>query len=274
MKIGIDFGKKANRYFWASIVFAALVILFYIWLYLTQPFSAFANDLLSNVLVVFAAALGASSATLLWFAYDPSDAQRKIWQRFALGLWLWTAAEITWSVVNLTVGEVEIGIPDIFWILAYGPLAACVLRQYDIIVRPSPQARKRLMVLKIAWYAVLIALSALVVVNFFYKLEFVTLVVNAFYPLGEFFLGLAALWMARAFFGGYYARPWFGFLWFAASDLLYAWLEASGLYTWSVESGNFLSGFTDTLYLIAYFSVAIGVLGQWLALCYSFTQRQ
>jgi hypothetical protein len=45
---------------------------------------------------------------------------------------------------------------------------------------------------------------------------------------------------------------------FSASDVLYAYLLASGLYALSAESGNILSLLADTTYIAAYLVVMLG----------------
>ncbi len=269
----VDFRQKSTRIFWVVMIIAALFLLAYVYIYTFEPFSSFGNDLASNLMTIFAALCGAAAVTGVWVVYDRADPSRQVWSRFALGLWLWTFAELAWSVLNMTVGEVEIGFPDIFWILAYGPLAAALFRQYRLVVPPLPEAVIRLKRLSRIWYLALLALSALVVLDFFRPLDFITILINAFYPLGDLLLGLGALWLVNRFRGGTFARPWNGFLWFTVSDLLFAVLEATGAYTWSVENSNFLSTFADVLYTAAYLAVAIGALGQWLTLRYAFTKE-
>jgi hypothetical protein len=82
--------------------------------------------------------------------------------------------------------------------------------------------------------------------------------VNAFYAVGDVALGLGALLIAYAFRNGALGRPWLGLLIFAFSDLLYAWLEASGLYAWSIAEGNILTTITDATYFGAYLAIAFG----------------
>jgi dipeptidyl aminopeptidase/acylaminoacyl peptidase len=85
---------------------------------------------------------------------------------------------------------------------------------------------------------------------------------------GSVLLSVIALWLARNFAGGVFARPWLGLLAFSISDLLYAWLELSGTYAWSVDQGNLLSTISDVAYFGAYLVLGLGVLSQWLFLKY------
>ena len=92
--------------------------------------------------------------------------------------------------------------------------------------------------------------------------------VNAFYPAGDLTLALAAIWLTRNFQGGALGRPWIGLLVFAFADLMYAWLQLSGAYAWSLEQGSLLSGFSDIVYFSAYLILGIGSFSQWLFLKY------
>ncbi len=93
-------------------------------------------------------------------------------------------------------------------------------------------------------------------------------IVNSFYPAGDMLLAMVALWLAHNFTGGAFARPWIGLLVFAFSDLLYAWLEISGTYAWSVNQGNLLSTISDIVYFAAYLVLFMGILHHWLFLKY------
>jgi hypothetical protein len=92
--------------------------------------------------------------------------------------------------------------------------------------------------------------------------------VNSFYPAADILLVCFALWLARKFTGGALARPWLGLLVFAFADFLYAWLQITGTYAWSIENRNWLSAIADIAYLVAYIVLGMGVLYHWLFLKY------
>jgi hypothetical protein len=99
-------------------------------------------------------------------------------------------------------------------------------------------------------------------------------VINSFYPVADFALAFAAVRLARDFIGGAFSRPWFGLIVFTVADLTYAWLEISGLYSWSIDQGNLLTTVSDAIYLIAYFVMGITLLYQWLFLKYGMRPHQ
>ncbi len=91
---------------------------------------------------------------------------------------------------------------------------------------------------------------------------------NSFYPAADLVLALLALWLVNHFTGGAFSRPWLGLLAFAFADLLYAWIEISGLYSWSVDQSNLLSTAADVVYLGAYLLLGLGILSHWVFLKY------
>jgi hypothetical protein len=184
------------------------------------------------------------------------------------GLWLWFTGDVCWGYINLTQGEVNIGVPDIFWMISYYFFGQALLTQYKILSQPAPRdVQKRVLIgtlslLALIWLIYSFLLSTGESMN---KLDALA---NAFYPAVDVLLSIIALWLARNFAGGAFARPWLGLLAFSISDLLYAWLDLSGAYAWSLEQGNLLSTLTDVAYFAAYLVLGLGVLSQWLFLKY------
>jgi hypothetical protein len=91
---------------------------------------------------------------------------------------------------------------------------------------------------------------------------------NSFYPAADLLLVLVAIWLASHFIGGAFSRPWLGLLAFAFADLLYAWAEISGAYSWGINQANLLSTVTDVAYFSAYVVLGLGILSQWVFLKY------
>lgn len=246
----------------AAIVFVAVYTLIY-WV---EPFSELWNKISTNMFLVIASSLTASVATLVWLHYDKTDSPRVVWRSFAIGLWLWAVAEFTWGLLNVLYGEVPVGLPDVFWIVSYFFLLHAMMFQYRILATPTKEeSRSR-------------ALVALLILVVLYLVIYGVLTseggsankwdaaINSFYPAADLLLGLIAFWLARNFMGGAFARPWLGLLAFAIADLMYAWLEISGLYSWSINQANLLSTFTDVAYLGAYLILGLGILSHWVFL--------
>ena len=258
----------SRRVLWVAVSIAVAWILVYIILYWYQPFSEFWNNFLSNFSTQAASFIAAIFATMIWKRYEKSDTPRRVWGPFAIALWLWFAGELAWGYLYMAVGEVPIGLPDMFWISSYIFLGLALVNQYRILV-PSDTRAVGIRVL-----IAILSLLALTLLIFRFltsvtdATEIPDAVVNSFYPAADFVLALIALWLAHNFMGGAFSKPWFGLLVFSFSDLMYAWLEASGIYAWSLEQGNLLTTIADVAYFGAYLVLGIAVLYQWLFLKY------
>ncbi|MCI0552537.1 MAG: hypothetical protein L0287_16425 [Anaerolineae bacterium] len=251
----------------AIMIFIGLIAA-YAYVYFIQPFPSFWNDLASNVISEIASLASAVAATMVWAYYEKTDSPRRIWSYFAFGLWLWFAGEIAWGYLNMTVGEVAVGIPDSFWIIAYFFIGQSLLQQYRILFRPTMRelfGRAVVIVTSVFALTLLVFLFFRPIVESSSQLE---TIINAFYPSADLVLALAALWLARSFQGGALGRPWIGLLVFTFSDWINAWLQLSGVYAWSLEQGNLLSALSDILYVAAYLALAYGAFSKWLFLKY------
>ena len=270
MRFGWNAQQASTRWMQAVIFVALGLIAAYAVIYFLEPFSSFTNLLLADTLTVTSAVLSATSATIIWMIYEKTDAPRRVLGFFAFGLWLWVMAEVTWSYGNLTLpnGEVPIGIPDVFWVTAYYFLGQALLSQYQILVHLTRQE----LTSRVTSSVLFLCISFAVVFSILKWLDFssstVDTLVNAFYPAGDLTLALAAIWLTRHFQGGALGRPWIGLLVFAFSDLMYAWLQLSGAYAWSLDHGNWVSGISDIVYFSAYLVLAIVSFSQWLFLKY------
>jgi hypothetical protein len=268
MRLGWNANETLARLSRMAKIAAFLFLIAYALLYWFEPFSERWNTILSNLFLVTASSFAAVIATMIWIRYHASDAPRRVWSPFAIGLWLWVIAELIWGYLNVTQGEVPEGPADIFWIVSYIFFGQALLAQYQIIVRPIPRE---------LWSRIAIALLFLLALFLFIygalspaseAARKFDLAINSFYPAADLLLALVALWLTRNFRGGAFARPWLGLLAFSFADLLYAWLEISGLYSWSVNQASLISSLSDIAYLGAYLVLGAGILSQWAFLTY------
>jgi hypothetical protein len=181
---------------------------------------------------------------------------------------LWAFAELIWGYLNVTQGEVPDGIADVFWISGYVFFAQALFAQYRLLAHPNRQEIWRLAITLMFILLVLYLLVYGVLTAGIRKPGDMGTAINSFYPVADLLLALVALWLARRFMGGAFARPWFGLLAFCFADLLFAWIEFSGLYAWSVDQSNILSAITDIVYLAAYLVLGVSILSQWAFLKY------
>ncbi len=270
MRFGWDAQKASNRLMQLVISTAIGLAVVYSIIYFWEPFSPFTNTLLADILTVSASVFSAVSATLIWRMYEKTDAPRRVWSYFALGLWIWVTAEVIWSYGNLTLpnGEVPVGVPDVFWIFAYYFLGQALLSQYQILVHPTRHELISRLTRSLLFFGVAFVLIFSILKWFALSDSVGDTLVNAFYPAADLTLALTAIWLTRNFQGGALGRPWIGLLVFTFSDLLYAWLQLSGAYAWSLDRGNWVSGFSDIVYFSAYLVLGIVSFSQWLFLKY------
>lgn len=256
--------RDFNKMIAAAVVIMVLTALLYVF----NPFPAFWNNLFANLVTIFVASLSAFFATRVFLRYDVADAPRGIWFHFALGLWLWVLAEVIWSVNNMLYGEVGITFADPLWVLAYGFFAYAVYIQYQLVFRPTSRQN-------VIWVAVWSVGVVLLTFLFAWLLHRLIgndwgfpLLLAAFYPVCDLFVGLAALRVIHRFHGGALGYPWIGLLGFAVADMLYSVLDLSGLYTWSVSAENNWSTIADLVYNASYLFIALGCFAQYLLLRY------
>ena len=270
MRFGWNARKASDRLMQLVVGGAIGLAVVYSVIYFWEPFSPFTNILLADILTVSASVFSAVSASLIWMMYEKTDAPRRVWSYFALGLWIWVIAEIIWSYGNLTLpnGEVPVGVPDVFWILAYYFLGQALLSQYKILVHPVQNELVSRVTKSLLFFGVSFVVIFSILEWFALSTSVGDTMVNAFYPAADLTLALAAIWLTRNFQGGALGRPWIGLLIFTFSDLLYAWLQLSGAYAWSLDRGNWVSGFSDIVYFSAYLVLGIVSFSQWLFLKY------
>jgi hypothetical protein len=268
MRFGWSAKDSSVRIRGVAKVAAILWIIIYITIYMNPPFSELWNSMVSNLLLEIPAALTATVATMVWAHYDKNDIPRRIWRYFAIGLWLWVIAEVVWGYLNVSQGEVSEGIADVFWVAAYIFFAHALFIQYKILAQPSRQEVWSRMVLLLLGTVALYALVYHWLAAGADEQDQFGTVVNSFYPVGDLLLAGVAIWLISHFRGGAFARPWLGLLAFSFTDILYAWIESSGIYSWSVDSANLWTVLFDTAYVGAYLILGLGILSQWAFLKY------
>lgn len=268
MRFGWTAQASFKRTLWIAYLVDVVLTLVYLYIYSVEPFSEFWNVVLINLILVLAALAAAGMAFVLWRMYDKDDTPRRVWAPFTIALVCWLVAEITWGYINVMQGEVPIGWPDVFWIISYPIFGWALLQQYLILT----QYPLRKVILRACIGILFVVAGTMVTFSVLTSAAGTSRdlpsLINSFYPVADFALAFVAVRLARDFIGGAFSRPWFGLIVFTISDLIYAWLEISGLYSWSIEQGNSLTTVSDLIYVIAYFVMGITLLYQFLFLKY------
>jgi hypothetical protein len=268
MRFGWTAQASFKRTLWLAYLASILLILFYVFIYWFQPFTEFWNASLANFILVIASFSAAFMGLMIWRLYDKTDAPRRVWAPFTLALILWNVAELIWGYLNVTQGEVSTGWPDVLWIVSYPIFGWALFQQYQVLTQYPPRMLWVRAFISILFVVAFTMLTYALLTSATGTRKDLTAVVNSFYPVADLVLAVIAFRLARDFRGGAFSRPWFGLIVFAFADLTYAWLEISGLYTWSIEQGNLLSTISDAVYVAAYFVMGITLLYQWLFLKY------
>lgn len=265
MRLGWSARDSSVRIRALAKIVAVIFIAAYIAIYLKGSFPGMWNDILLNLLLILSAAFAASVATMLWLHYERGETPRRIWRYFAIGLWLWTVAELTYAYLDLTREEVGIGLPDVFWVSAYIFFAHALFIQYRLLANPNRQDLLKRVGLAALGFVVLYLLVYRLLISFIHVSSQPDVLVNAFYPVADLFLAVIAIWLFRHFSGGAFARPWLGLLAFTFTDFLYAWIDTSGLYD---QANSNWAALFDTTYIVAYLILGLGLLSQWAFLRY------
>ncbi|MEW5938412.1 MAG: hypothetical protein AB1750_02010 [Chloroflexota bacterium] len=264
---GASKARAFRKWLAVFIVFASVAL--YAYFYQYDPFPEGVTDIVTGGMIVAAALAAAVVASMAWSRYGKGTPPRLIWLHYSVAMWGWAVGEVIWLYEYLTDGNYQLGPADIFWVASYFAFTVALYRQYALIYRPARAAGLGflgLSVLAVLMFTYLYAIWLSGTYN--QKILTLEILVNAFYAMGDAGLAAGALWLVFLFRDGALGRPWIGLALFAFSDLLYSWLETSGLYAWSVEEGNLLTTVTDTTYLAAYLVVAFGCFMQWLLLSY------
>ena len=181
-----------------------------------------------------------------------------------LGVWMWAVGEAIWYYYYLTVGEVPSpSLSDLAWTIGYVFFTIAFYNQYKIFFRPKENLARGIALA--TWAATLLAAALL---YWAFGQPGSGAYLDYFYPVADFAFGVFAVHTLWIFRGGALARPWLGLFVFTFSDAAYTWAEQSGLYAWSVSTGNPLSLAVDLAYLAAYLILAIGLLGQYVLVHY------
>ena len=259
--------KPRSRFSRIVLALFVLFIVAYVYVYLYTPFPPPWSDIYLLVAFVLPVWLAAIFATHVWLTFRRSDAPRPVWHYFSYGLWCWAFAELGWMVYWL----VQKGIPnpsilDFFWLLGFLFFGLAFMYQFRLVDPGSIWNQLSWMIgITLATVAVALLTTALVIRSgYSHEPHFIGAFLDIFYVYADLGITLAALRLARLFGRGLWGRTWIALLVMTLSDALYSFLVLSGIYAFSVESGNPLSLLTDLLYALAYLIMAIVCYAQYL----------
>lgn len=241
-------------------IYSVLMLTVYCMVYFFEPFSEVGNLILLNGLTVLAALACALLVLRVVLFYERGEPPRRVWVPFAIALWMWAAAELVWSFYNIFWGEVpNFSFADVPWAGSYIFFTIALSRQFRLL--QFNRSQRPSWIAAIAWVFVL-GLSLAIT---HWAGDPFEAAVQYFYPIADFAIGIAALFLVFFFRRGLLARPWLSLFAFVVSDSLYVWTTISGVYEWVTRAG-WMTFLADILYLLAYLFVTWGILSQYLVL--------
>lgn len=241
-------------------IYSVLLAGAYSWIYQFEPFSDYTNLLFLNGITVLAALVCASIVTLALGFFEPGEPPRRTWAFFAIALWMWTVAELAWAVYNMLWGEVPtFTVADILWVGAYVFFTVALSSQFRLIL--FDRSRRPIWIGLGIWLVVILLSIGL---TFWNGGAWVDVFVY-FYPIADFAVGVAALFLVVTFRRGALARPWLSLFGFVVSDSLYIWATTTGIYDWVTRNGA-VSFLVDIIYLLAYLFLSWGVFNLYATL--------
>ena len=251
-------------YTWIGVFVSISMIALFAWVYALAPFTESLNSWILNGMTLLSAVIGAMILTRITSFFHSGEPPRGVWMLFAISLWFWAIAEGVWAYYYITAGEVPaFSLADVLWLAGYVTLGRSLVDQYRLIFAGGGGGRRFGWYAAGAWLGIFLVAGGILVVtkseapmeDFF----------RYFYLLADSVVGLSALYLVRAFGGRALAMPWLTITSFVVTDVLYAWLTASGVYDWEM-SGVSIALLADTLYVASYLIVAWGVFGHYLLL--------
>jgi len=253
-----------RRYFFIGGVIAFLMIFTYVWVYIFYPFADLTNLLILDGLTALSSLMCAVLLTRTARFFQRGELPRLIWVCYAACIWLWALAEIVWGYYNITVGEVpSFTIADAFWFFGYVVFTVSIVRQYRLVYFSKSNWIRAIAV--IAWFMVL--LTTRLITELIESEMPVEDFILYFYPVVDFAIGIAALFLVYKFRGATLALPWLTFLGYVFTDGFYVWATTTGFYDWQLR-GFSISLLMDASYLVAYLIMGWGAMQQYLLLKY------
>jgi hypothetical protein len=255
---------KLNKITWTITLTTSLVILgLYIWLYQYEPLPEYWNLLVLDLLSALLAIAAAITGTLLFRQFERGEKPRLIWVWFTLGWWSWALGELAGTVYDIfKFSYGDLSVFDIFWTVGYFCFGLALFIQYRHIYGPGTK-------FKLTNYLLMVVLALLVTlgltqfalrVGLGQDQSWFSVYLAIFYPVCDFFIGLAALWLSFLFGTGSWGRPWWALIVFAIADALNIFLWIGGDKLVGDNASNLLDLISSVLYNLGYIAAIFGLL--------------
>ena len=177
----------------------------------------------------------------------------RIWFGFTLGSLFWIFAETSWAVYYFSGVAVPYpGVPDIFYLAAYIPIALSVLLYFRSFSRALTPIRKVLSIGAIA-FSVSLVLSVVVPIEFSTPKPAMTTFTDLTYPAADLILLSLTILSLAIFFGGSMGKWWTILTVAIILDII-----GDELFLYQVAAGTYYNGgLDDLIYVWAYLLVGL-----------------
>lgn len=175
----------------------------------------------------------------------------RIWFGFTLGTLCWILAESSWAVYYFSGVAVPYpGIPDIFYLLAYVPLALSVLWYFRSFSGALNPMRKVFSIGVIA-FSVSLVVSVVIPIEFSTPKAPLTMFTDLAYPAADLILLSLTILSMAIFIGGSMGKWWIVLALAIILDII-----GDELFLYQVAMGTYYNGgFDDLIYVWAYLLV-------------------
>jgi len=198
-----------------------------------------------------------------WLSTSESEIAKRIWGLAALGIVLWTLAEIIWGFYEVVLGRAipYPSIADLFWLGGYVPLYLALSTGYRTFqARTSRQQMLAIALSILIFSAASIIFVIVPTLRSFDPAKLPESLTNVAYPLADSALVILTLIIIFALEKGRFAFTWqlfgIGLIFSAIGDLTFSYATWNELY-YPGNQLNFLSGFIDTLFNISYLTLGM-----------------
>jgi hypothetical protein len=233
------------------------------WIYQFAPAPEYWNTLAQDFLTLLTALAAAITGTLLIRQFEPGEKPRKIWFWFTLGWWSWVLGELSGAAYDIfKIAYGDLSVFDIFWTLGYLCFGLALYYQFRHIYGVNKK-------FKLVNYLLMVVLAFLITLGLWWLAlqaglgmgqSWFSVYLAIFYPVCDFFIGLAALWLSLLFGRGSWGRPWWALIVFAVADGVNIFLWIGGNKLLAANTANLLGWFSGVIYVGGYQVAMFGFL--------------
>lgn len=233
------------------------------WVYEYAATPDYWNILAQDLLTILVALTAAFAGVLLIRQFEPGEKPRQVWLWFSLGWCSWLLGELStagYDIFKIAYGDLSIF--DIFWTVGYLCFGLALYFQFRNVYGASKE-------FKPVYYILMVVFALLVTLGLTQyalqaglgegKIWFATYLA-IFYPVCDFFIGLAALWLSFLFGRGSWGRPWWALIVFAVADGLNTFLWIGGNNLLAESTASLLDWISSVIYVGGYQVAMFGFL--------------